>query len=108
MTPPRIVYSVTLNVEESIHEEWLEWMQNTHIPDVMRTGYFLSYRFLRLLNEDPESTGVTYSVQYYCESLEDLNAYMQKHARRLQAIHTERYQGNFVAFRTILEEVDSG
>jgi deoxyribodipyrimidine photolyase len=48
------------------------------------------------------------AIQFMCESLADLNAYMQKHARRLQAIHTERYQGNFVAFRTILEEVDSG
>jgi hypothetical protein len=106
--PAAVVYSVTINIEDQVHQDWLEWMSEVHIPEVMKTGYFLSFRFLKLMTEQPDATGTTYSVQYYSESMEDLNAYLEKHAKRLQAAHSKRYAGNFVAFRTILQEVDCG
>ena len=34
------IYNVTLNVDESIHDEWLQWMSDIHIPEVLRTGKF--------------------------------------------------------------------
>ena len=30
-----IVYSVTVNIENEVHDDWLSWMKNKHIPDVM-------------------------------------------------------------------------
>ncbi len=104
----KVVYSVTINIEDHSEDDWLQWMTTQHIPDVMRTGHFLSFRLLKLLTEQPDATGTTYSIQYYCESMEDLNAYLEKHAPRLQSAHAQRYSGSFVAFRTILEEVDCG
>ena len=35
-----LVYNVTVKVNTDIHEEWLEWMKKTHIPEVLATGYF--------------------------------------------------------------------
>ena len=41
-----IIYNVTVSlVDQTIHEEWLNWMKTKHIPDVMNTGCFLSNKF---------------------------------------------------------------
>ena len=66
---------------------------------------FDGHKFLRLLNEESENTGVTYASQYFCENMQKLQTYMGQHAPALQKEHTDRYEGKFVAFRTLLEEV---
>ena len=35
-----IIYNVTVSVEESVQTEWLNWMRNKHIPEVMACGIF--------------------------------------------------------------------
>ena len=39
-----IIYNVTVSVEESIKKDWLTWMQDVHIPEVMATGIFQNHR----------------------------------------------------------------
>ena len=97
----RIIYNVTVNIDDSVHDEWLRWMKEKHIPDVMNTGCFLENKICRILVN--EESGTSYSIQYTCESMEKLNEYRQKHAPRLQKEHSERYRDKFVAFRTLLE-----
>ena len=48
------IYNVTLNLEPSIVEEWLEWMTTVHIPEVLATGYFQSYQLFKILKEDAD------------------------------------------------------
>jgi hypothetical protein len=47
-----IIYNVTVNVDEDVAVEWLQWMKETHIPDVMKTGMFLESRICRVLAEE--------------------------------------------------------
>jgi hypothetical protein len=99
-----VIYNVTVNIESDVSEDWVSWMKKTHIPEVMATGYFLENRFARVLVD--EEQGITYSVQYLCKHHSDLEEYQQQHADRLQADHSARYSGKFVAFRTLLEVVE--
>ncbi|KAA3646829.1 MAG: DUF4286 family protein [Bacteroidetes bacterium] len=99
-----IVYSVTINVEDDIHKEWLTWMKETHIPDVMETGFFIDNRFLKVISHNAEETGQTYNIQYSCPSMKDLHQYQAHHAPRLQKEHNDKFEGRFVAFRTLLEK----
>lgn len=100
-----ILYSVTLNLNSEIEIEWLEYMQQTHIPAVMATGFFESFTLLRLINPSSEEGTRTYNVQYTCESLGRLAVYQRDHAPALQAEHTEKFQNQFVAFRSVLQKV---
>ncbi|MDP4855379.1 MAG: DUF4286 family protein, partial [Schleiferiaceae bacterium] len=34
-------YNVTVNVDDSIHAEWLHWMRSIHLPVVLATVMFL-------------------------------------------------------------------
>ena len=44
-----IIYNVTVNVDLDVHDQWLQWMKATHLPDVMATGLFLDQRMCRVL-----------------------------------------------------------
>ncbi|MCC7050968.1 MAG: DUF4286 family protein [Bacteroidia bacterium] len=101
-----IIYNVTVNINDEVHADWVNWMKSVHIPDVMKTGYFKEYRFSKVLSDDPQ--GQTYSIQYICNDLTDYDNYQKKEAPRLQADHTNRYKDKFIAFRTILKVVDHG
>lgn len=96
-----IVYNVTVSVDPSIEKDWIKWMQETHIPDVMATGYFKSSRLCRVIGGD--ENGITYAAQYECESLAVLQQYETKAAPALREDYKKRYDGKYVAFRTLLE-----
>lgn len=99
-----VIYNVTVNVNHEILEDWLSFMKDSHIPDVMNTGYFSGHRFLRLVKQEPE--GATYCIQYFTDSLAKLQQYMATQAPRLQQDVAVRYGEKAMAFRSILESVD--
>lgn len=98
-----ILYSVTVNIDPAIHDEWLSWMKEVHVPEVLATGCFSSNKILKLL--DPPQDGFTYSFQYIAPSMEKLKEYQTNFAPALQADHQQKYANKFAAFRTILEIV---
>lgn len=99
-----ILYNVTIKIDHDIHHAWLRWMKRIHIPEVMRTGMFMEYKICRLLGVD-ETDGITYAVQYLCPNMTTFQLYQEQHAYVLQKAHSERYEGKFVAFRTLMKVV---
>ena len=99
-----IIYNVTVNIDNSVADEWLTWMQEVHIPDVLRTGMFLENRIYRVL-ADEDSGGKTYAIQYLCINMATYEIYRDTLGAALQAKVTNRYGDKFVAFRTLLEVV---
>lgn len=99
-----ILYSVTVNVEEEIHEEWITWMRKVHVPNVLATGCFLQHKIMKL--QEPPQDGHTYSFQYFCSNREILQQYQEQHAPALQAEVNVLYANKFVAFRSILEVIE--
>lgn len=100
-----ILYSVTFNIDHDVHDEWLRWMQQKHVPTILATGLFVDNKILRLLNEY-DNGGVTYSFQYYLKSMEDYIRYENDFAPHIQGEHIRRYDGKFVTFQTLLEIVE--
>lgn len=99
-----ILYNVTIKIDPAIHDEWLSWMKETHIPEVMQTGLFTEYKMTRLLEQD-ESDGITFAVQYFSKTMGDYQLYKEKFAPALQQKVSDKYEGKFVAFRTLMEVV---
>ncbi len=99
------IYNVTINIEENIHEAWLKWMREKHIPDMLATGKFLQARMCRVMVVE-ESGGITYAIQYHAPSREVLQQYYEEDANRLRQDALSQFPDKFVAFRTELEVVD--
>ena len=98
-----ILYNVTINIDYDVHDEWLDWMKNKHIPDVLKTGLFIENKICRILAE--EDGGKSYSIQYFLKNMDDYYTYQKEYASSLQLEHTQKYEGKFATFRTILEVV---
>ncbi|MDR5589111.1 DUF4286 family protein [Christiangramia sp. SM2212] len=98
-----IIYNVTLNVQEDIHDNWLKWMKDEHIPDMLNTKKFTKALMTRVMVQEPMG-GITYSVQYTSESKEMLESYYEENAEELRS-KSKAFDGKFVAFRTELEVI---
>lgn len=99
-----IIYNVTVNVEDAVHDAWLEWMRSKHIPDVVNTGCFTHGKMYRILVE--EQQGVSYSIQYTANTMEDVDRYLENFAQGLRQDAHDAFGGKFTAFRTLLEHID--
>ena len=99
-----LLYNVTVTIDQDVQEDWLRWMREIHIPEVMATGMFLSCRMSRLLHHEHEGAEI-YTMQYQAQDMAHLQRYMASFAPALQRAHQERYEGKYAAFRTVMEEV---
>ncbi len=96
------IYNVTTNIEEAAHDQWLQWMKETHIPDVLATGKFIGAKMCRVL-VDEEMGGTTYSVQFTTSDKANLQKYYLEDAPRLRAEALKIFANQFVSFRTEME-----
>ncbi len=97
------IYNVTITLEPEIEAQWLNWMQQGHIPDMLKTGKFISALMTKVIT-DQDLGGPTYSVQYRCSSKEVLQDYYTQDALNMRA-QSAPFAGKFVAFRTELDVI---
>nr|WP_321221571.1 DUF4286 family protein [uncultured Psychroserpens sp.] len=100
-----IIYNITINIDDSVHDQWLEWMKTEHIPQVLGTGKFEKATLSQVM-VDEEMGGQTYSVQYRSYSREALDAYYKEDADRLRQEGLKKFADKMLAFRTELKIVD--
>jgi hypothetical protein len=99
-----IIYNVTINIANDVHDEWLVWIKE-HIPQVLATGKFEKATMTKVL-VDEDIEGQTYSIQYRSYSREALDKYYAEDADRLKQEGSKLFADKMLAFRTELEVID--
>ena len=99
------IYNVTVKVDGSIHEEWVKWMLNEHMPEMVKTGCFTNSRLLRLLDAEEEE-GPTYAAQYFAESKADYNRYIENFSIAIRQKYFDKWGDRFIAFRSLMQIVE--
>ncbi len=99
------IYSVSVSVPTSLREDWLQWMKEEHIPDVLATGYFEDFLMQELIAPKPFQDKDTFNVQYVCQDEQKYNAYQSLEAPRLQQLVKDRYGEQLTSFRTLMKRV---
>ena len=97
-----IIYNVTINIDDSVHDQWLNWFKTKHIGEVLATGCFYKAKLSKVLVEE-EMGGTTYSIQYAAESKEQLQKYYSTFAPKLREEGLRLFGDKMLAFRTELE-----
>ena len=104
----KIIYHVTAAVDADIVEEWLTWVHEQHIPDIMRTGCFTGYAFHRLLTfqapQEDKRNEHTFVVQYYLSDIESFHRYNKDYAPNLRQEVIDKYGSKMSASRMVFEE----
>jgi gamma-glutamylcyclotransferase (GGCT)/AIG2-like uncharacterized protein YtfP len=98
------IYNVTTTLEPEVHEEWVRWMKEEHIPAILNTQTFLSAKMSRVLLEG-DNNGITYSVQFAVTDKDKLEKYYKLDAPSLRQEAHQRFGGKAFSFRTELEVV---
>lgn len=99
-----IIYNVTMSVDREVAADWLSWMKEKHMPDVLATGCFTKSAIFKVLGGE-EQGGLTYAVQYTASSMAAYERYRDEFAAGLQTDVLIRYPDRVAAFRTLLEQV---
>lgn len=97
-----ILYNVTVKVDPGTSEEWVKWMKEEHIPELMDTGLFVDSKLFRLLDID-ETDGITYAAQYFCKNMDDYNSYISRYSADMREKGLQKFGNKFIAFRTVME-----
>ena len=93
-----------MNIDESIHSEWLEWIKE-YVQQILVTTLFAKIVLMKVLvNED--MGGLTYSIQYYVNSKLDLEVFQNKYYADLQSIALKRFGDKLLIFSTELELIE--
>ncbi|MCF0063865.1 DUF4286 family protein [Dyadobacter chenwenxiniae] len=98
-----IIFNITVNISYAAEKEWLHYMKTVHIPEILATKLPLECKLLRLLTEI-ENEGSTYTSQFSFRTMEDFLAYQTHFQADLQERHHTLFSGQYVSFRTLLEE----
>ena len=96
------IYNVTVNIEESVHDKWLKWMKEKHIPDMLGTGKFSSAKMCQVMVKE-ETGGITYSVQYTTDGIITLQEFYDQDAPRLRSEEMAIFKDKLLSFRTELK-----
>lgn len=100
-----LIYNVTTQVPSQLEPEWLHWMTEEHIPEVVSSGCFTHHRITRML-EPAEPGFATFAVQYFCSNPELYQEYLQRAAPALRKKAQDRWGENAVSFRSLMEVIN--
>lgn len=96
------IYNVTTNVEADTAQEWLAYMRETHIPEMIATGCFTGAKLTRVMIQE-EMGGKTFSIQYAVTDKETFKGYYVAYAADMNSRLDQKFKGKYVTFQTELE-----
>jgi len=101
-TDGAIIYNTTFQVLHSAHTDWLQWMQDVHIPEITGTGCFIKHQVVRLLETD-ETDGPVYAIQYYASSKEEYERYQSIYAAGFSQKEQQLWGNKVFGFSSVMQ-----
>ena len=99
-----IIYNVTYSVEPEIHKDWLIWIKNNYIPELIKYGVFDKVILHQVISE--EDSFITYAVQYVFSNMKDFSFFQKELYESFKKKHVQRYQERVSLFGTLLRQID--
>ena len=99
-----LIYNVTTKVHNAIAGDWLQWLKQEHIPEIITTCCFTHAIVLRFMEIDDDE-GPTYTVQYFANTQQDYDHYVEDHASSMRNKAFEKWGNQFIAFRSLMHIV---
>ena len=88
-----------------MHEVWLAWMLDEHIPSILGTGCFIRHQVVRLLETD-ETDGPVYAVQYYIESKAQYNTFIDVYQAAFKNLEQQQWGDRIFSFTSLMQVVN--
>lgn len=105
MIPAMVIYEVNLKLNPSIETEYLEWLDD-HIDRMLKLpGFRQAFVYKSEATDDSELK--PYCVQYFVESREQLQDYLDRFAPSMRQEAALKFGSLFYVDRRILHSLDN-
>jgi hypothetical protein len=100
-----VLYMIWAHVDRQIEDDWNQWMDETHIPNVAKAEGFIGGRKYKL-QRDAAGLSFNYVTIYEIESMEAYERYrVGDYADSMRQEVSDRYGNRIISARTVLEEI---
>lgn len=99
-----IIYNITINIHESVHDQWMQWMHDFYIPGILQTQKFTKARMVKVL-VDEDMGGITYSVQFETPTKALLHLFYTENFDHFENESRKLFGDKMLTFKTELEVI---
>jgi len=99
------IFNTTYLVSDEVHETWLDWVRNQHIPFMIDSTYFSHPQVARVITSDKQD-GTSFSVQFHVKDLQTLKLWKKEYSSLFQENCTNQFGTEVIFFTTVLELVE--
>ena len=100
-----LIFNTTYKVATNQNENWLEWMNNQHIPFMLESGLFSKPQIAKVLGSE-DNEGLSFSVQFLIQDIDSLMDWHRENAVSFQNNCSAKFGTEVVFFTTVLELID--
>lgn len=98
------IYNITFNVEKEIEDEWLEYVKNTFIPQILSGGLLHSSLMSKIMVDEVQ--GISYSIQFTADNQADIRKFIATELDQIiNKLHL-KFSPKMVYFATELQVID--
>lgn len=100
-----LIYNTTYHVEEKSIKNFLIWIQESFIPEILKSGMLRSPRLMEVLS-NKEDGSTSFSLQWEVEDSKTLHAWYSQYGTRLNQQMIEVFKDDVVGFPTLLDVIE--
>ncbi|MGB4414263.1 MAG: DUF4286 family protein [Paludibacter sp.] len=100
-----LIFNTTYKVSTGVNDKWLKWINDQHIPFMLKTGNFTKPQIAKVIGSEDES-GVSFSVQFQIEDMNTLMLWHKQHVTAFQNNCAAQFGDEVIFFTTVLELID--
>jgi len=98
------IYNITFNVDKEIEKDWLNYVKETFIPAMLKSGLLHTALTSKIMID--EAQGNSYSIQFSANNKEDLDNFIQNELYPLLNQLHLKFSPKMVYFATELDVID--
>jgi len=99
------IFNTTYLVSDKVHDTWLKWVKEEHIPFMMNSTLFTQPQVARVITSAKED-GTSFSVQFHVRDMQTLKIWNKEFSLLFQNKCSGKFGSEVVFFTTVLELVD--
>ena len=97
-----LIFNITFLVTDKVADRWMQWVNDTHIPALLASGYFTEPRLAKVLSNHGQD-GTSYAVQYQINDMQSLEAWNRKFGVKMERDCAFAFGEEVLLFTTVLE-----
>lgn len=98
------IYNITVLIDESIEQDWLNWIKPNFIETVLGTGFFQSCQLLQVT--DSPNEGLTYCLQFRTDAISSIQSYQSLYATQIERDHQLAFPNQLVTFSSTMKIIN--